>query len=236
MDKLQTVSVGMKCVRLAEHLGMSAQDLADALGVDRTTVYSYKRRSNANPSPQSVQRLRQYLRAERGYDPGTAWFFDTEDTAPPDATQVRSTGGAPVATMPMVPVRVVGTAGAGVGVNADPGPETIFVPANMGSNIDRLAHIVEGDSMMPFLEPGDVGVFREMRWPRPKKVFLLKDAGGYLIKQVVYERDRFVGRSLNPRYEDLELDGVELVGMLVGIYRSVGSYERMEYDSDGLGV
>ncbi|MCW5943873.1 MAG: S24 family peptidase [Fimbriimonadaceae bacterium] len=230
----ERISVGTKVRKLGRALGLKGVELAEGLGLDRTTVYTYGRRPNANPAPAAVDRLIAWLAKNGKPVPDRGWFYDGRDTDP-SFVEARSTSGRPVQSLPMVPVRVVGRVGAGPGENDEADYEPIYVPANLGTGADRIAHLIEGDSMMPALEPGDVAVFRETRRPMGRRAFLLKSPDGrYQVKRVVWEQDRFVGRSLNPRYEDVPLDDYQIEGMLVGFYRSVGGYERIEYDFSGL--
>jgi transcriptional regulator with XRE-family HTH domain len=74
-DKVLTV--GQKVIRLGEQLKLTQVELANALGVERGTVATYKARPNANPSPDKVRRL-----AEEYLVP-VYWFYDGEDTEAP---------------------------------------------------------------------------------------------------------------------------------------------------------
>ena len=70
-------TLGNKVARLGEHFGLSQQLFADLIGVSRSTLASYKNRSNANPSQSKARAL-----SERFGVP-FEWFLDGIDSEPP---------------------------------------------------------------------------------------------------------------------------------------------------------
>jgi phage repressor protein C with HTH and peptisase S24 domain len=137
---------------------------------------------------------------------------------------------------PMARVKIVGSASAGPGItNVDVSEDEILVPERL-ANLGGIGFIVDGDSMMPALQPGDVTLFREARVPIPGYPFLIKtDSAEYKIKVLVYAAGTWNLSSLNPTYQTKPLaEGDEIVGILVGWYRSRGSRETMDSDPNGL--
>lgn len=71
-------TVGQKVVQVQETLGWTQERLAGILGVSRGTVSTYKKRANANPSVDKVQRLVEILTSgqKSGREVITSWLFD----------------------------------------------------------------------------------------------------------------------------------------------------------------
>jgi SOS-response transcriptional repressor LexA len=138
---------------------------------------------------------------------------------------------------PMAEVPVVGTVSAGPGVtNVDSESGSVYVPMSL-QQIGGIGFVIDGDSMMPALQPGDVALFREMHQPRNGFTFLLKSDGEFRCKNVVWRSGEWVMESLNQnkeKYPDQALGDWQILGVLVGWYRSVGSYEKLEADPHGL--
>lgn len=140
-----------------------------------------------------------------------------------------SVGGLPLGEVP-----IVGAAGAGPQEsNVDIDTRNVWVPMNL-ANLNGIAFEVEGESMMPCLEPGDIAIFREYRHPKRGYTYLVRKAYQYRVKNLEMVSGRFVLRSLNPSFEDEPLDGYELIGYLVGLYRVIGTRETMDSDPGGL--
>ncbi len=77
------VTVGKKVLRVAHAAGIGISELAEILGVSRTTPYSYSQRDNANPSQDKVARLAQSIQETHGVRIPLEWFFDGRDTPVP---------------------------------------------------------------------------------------------------------------------------------------------------------
>lgn len=137
-----------------------------------------------------------------------------------------------VAGMPSKPIPVVGNVAAGSPVGSYVDDDLIWVP-------EQLAHpgtrgwVVEGDSMIPFLQPYDIAIVREHKTERLNYPFLIRVDGGHQIKLLKHDGKHFIFHSLNPTYPDVTAFG-ELVGYLVGIVRIQGSRVEMLYDPNGL--
>jgi phage repressor protein C with HTH and peptisase S24 domain len=134
----------------------------------------------------------------------------------------------------MAAIPVVGKVSAGPGeTNVDPDTErTIFVPLTL-AQLGGLGWVVDGESMMPALEPGDIAVFREYRSPRRGYPMLLCRDGEYRVKNIEWENE-WIQRSINPAIPDEPLGHWQILGYLIGWHRSRGSYEKLESDPNGL--
>lgn len=135
--------------------------------------------------------------------------------------------------MPMVKVPVVGTASAGPGAYVHPDQYSVYVPSSMVLHESR-AWEAEGDSMMPWIQPGDVIIARPHKTPRPGYPMLVRNQEGeMMVKIIAYEGGHFVLRSLNPAYPDIPAQ-VEYIGYVTGRFRSVAGYELIESEQAGL--
>lgn len=135
--------------------------------------------------------------------------------------------------LPLAPIQIVGSASAGPGADSIDEQEPLYVPAHMARE-DCRGFIVENDSMLPHLQPGDISIVRQWKVPRLHRVNLIRDGDSHLrLKEVLQRRGRFVAHSYNPDYEDEALQG-DIVGYLVGIYRVQGFREEMYFDPQGL--
>jgi SOS-response transcriptional repressor LexA len=137
----------------------------------------------------------------------------------------------------MAALPVVGSVSAGPGAsNVDPDLDSVYVPMSL-RQIGGVGYVIDGDSMMPALQPGDIALFKETYQPRNGFTFLLKCDGEYRCKNIIWHLNEWVMMSLNPnkeRYPDEKLNEWQIMGILVGWYRSVGSYEKLEADPHGL--
>ncbi len=137
--------------------------------------------------------------------------------------------------LPMTPIPVVGSASAGEGAhNVDPDERIIYVPESL-AKIGGVGFLVDGESMMPRLEPGDIAIFREHRVPKLKYAFLVKSPNGeFRVKNIGWDGEQWVLKSLNRAYGDEPLGSHELIGYLIGWYKARGTRETMDSDPSGL--
>lgn len=118
---------------------------------------------------------------------------------------------------PMGTLRILG----GIGAGSEPGDsddDIQSVPIEFtGPDIGGL--ICEGDSMMPYLHPGDILVFVEHQSPRIGKLFAVRKPNGRpIVKKLIHEKEHgFALKSFNPNQPDItSIDGYELMGFLIG--------------------
>lgn len=135
--------------------------------------------------------------------------------------------------MPMVKVPVVGAASAGPGAYIHPDQYSVYVPSSMVIH-DSRAWEAEGDSMMPWIQPGDVIIARPHKTPRLGYPMLVRNSDGEtMVKIIAHEGGQFVLRSLNAAYPDIPAQ-VEYIGYVTGRFRSVAGYELIESEPAGL--
>ncbi len=137
---------------------------------------------------------------------------------------------------PMNEIAILGVASAGEGAtNVDVDESEYYVPDRLAAITD-FGFVVDGDSMMPALQPGDIACFKRSSTPRRGYPFLVKDSSdGYRIKIIGYDTDHWTLESFNPAYPAEEMPSeCQLQGYLVGWFRSRGAREAMDSEIGGL--
>ena len=86
--------------------------------------------------------------------------------------------------------------------------------------------VVEGDSMMPKFDPGDVAVIRRQSVAERGQIVAVELFGrgeeGAIIKGFFTEPDRIVFRSVNERFEDIVVttpEEFQIIGVVMGVLR-----------------
>lgn len=134
---------------------------------------------------------------------------------------------------PMGTLKVYGGISAGTGSTTSFELTELDVPPQFARE-DYGALVVEGDSMMPFLESSDIAIFRDWFTPKPGFVMAAELAdGSWVAKMVVYEQGSYLLRSLNGKYGDID-SGYRLGGFLVGIVRDSGPERTIRLNPYGL--
>jgi len=100
-------------------------------------------------------------------------------------------------------VPIVGKAAAGGGyTNVDIEEDGIWVPANL-QQIGGIGYIIEGHSMMPALQNGDVAIFKTESSPRTGYTYLFKHEDlGYRCKTIAWKKGLWITESMNPNKDD----------------------------------
>ena len=135
----------------------------------------------------------------------------------------------------MAEIPVAGFASAGPGeTNVDTDLEPIRVPSSL-VNLGSIGFVIDGESMMPALQPGDVAVFNANNTPRRGFTFLVRTPEHeYRCKNLEWKNNEWTLVSLNRSYPDEMLGSSQVLGILVGWYRTIGTYEKLEADPHGL--
>lgn len=193
--------------RVAKRHGQTLKRMAEELG------FTYQDLQNGirGRSQRMQARVVKEIRASYGLAPN--W---------PDANAVE------LGPTSLIEVPLVGLASAGPGGPSE-GQGTASVPVSMVRE-DSRAWAATGDSMMPWIEPGDVIVARPSKVPELNRAMLVRTPEGEVrVKIVVFKEGGFWLRSLNPKYPD-EPAEVEILGKVTGRYRLRGSHESIEND------
>jgi SOS-response transcriptional repressor LexA len=133
--------------------------------------------------------------------------------------EVKSLGFSAVVPTQTVRVPLVGYVGAGVGSDADLSEETsIEAPVAYGGH-GYAGMIVDGPSLMPYVQTGDALFFRPMRSFKTGYLMAarLPDDPRPVCKEVADDGVNVVLRSFNSRFTDIPAEDVECLGLLIGI-------------------
>lgn len=215
---------------------LTQQDLAVQLGLNRATLA--RRESEGRFEHPMVRRIAQITGIPE------EWFFDSTDVPPPAGHPTHipllgsEVGGvANIKVSPVIHIPVVGRASAGPGLEGVDEVPTEFMTISVSlTKGDCVAFYAEGDSMMPFIHPGDKVVVSRTNQPKPGVTFLVRRASGeYSLKQVKWDAgaNQWMWFSLNPSFPPEPAHG-EIVGMVVTIWREEGSRILTMFDPGGL--
>jgi SOS-response transcriptional repressor LexA len=98
----------------------------------------------------------------------------------------------------------------------------------------RFLARIKGDSMYPFLHPGDIAVFERTDSPALNRVILAQCDCGVTVKQYRSEGNRAVLRALNRDHADCEAESWECLAVLIGIIRIEDGTEITFFNRHGL--
>lgn len=129
-------------------------------------------------------------------------------------------------------LRILGGVAAGLGWEATD-EDILAVPISL-TGPNRVGWIVRGDSMLPFLQEGDVAIFEASIVPKLGIPNLIRTSETeYRVKMVRHDGEQYRLFSLNPVYGE-EMATGSWMGYLVGYYRLIGSQEEMKHNPSGL--
>ena len=198
--------------QIRERLRMTQKEFAAALGVDRARYKNWEYQHTAPPAD-LIAKAEQMVSGQEPSEVGPLM---------------------PVRPMPMVRIPVVGHVSAGPGADAAEIEKELYIPADMAPVPGVTAYVAEGDSMMPWIHPGDIVIIRPHQTERLGFAFLVERAdGSYSLKMLAHDGQDWELRSLNPKYEP-ERSHARLIGYVIGIYRLSGTTEITMLDSAGL--
>lgn len=112
---------------------------------------------------------------------------------------------------------------------------TEFVPVHMASTRGIFCARVQGDSMLPLLQPDDLLVFKSVEYARLGMIvyYAHEENRTVAIKQLKHDGIRPVLRSLNPAYKEVPANGKAL-GVLIGYIRKQGTMTVTVFNPDGI--
>jgi SOS-response transcriptional repressor LexA len=191
--------------------------LAKKIGETYNRLYNMAN-GRTEPDPAVIDKVRKVLNLPQSWP------------SPRNDTRLVSLAGTPLAAVP-----VVGRVAAGEDVyNVDPEKREVFVPQRL-ADMGGLGWVVDGDSMMPDLEPDTIALFREHRSPRRGYTFLVDSPEkGLQVKNLDWLNGEWTLVSINPNYPPEPLGNRQLLGFLIGWYWAKGTRERLDSDPQGL--
>lgn len=111
---------------------------------------------------------------------------------------------------------------------------TEYLPVHMVSQQGIFCARVDGDSMLPLLQPEDLAVFKAVEYARTGSVvYYLHNDLTVTIKQLKHDGTRPVLHALNPAYPPEVATG-KCLGLLIGFVRTIGRRTITDYDPEGL--
>lgn len=208
-------------------IGMKQNRLAESTGISQARISGWE---NGKHDPHPADLINRIAR-ELGVS--TQWLVTGDGQGP--------TG---FAATPLTPrtfseatgtIKVYGPVQAGNKGNVmAPDLDEIEVPAQFAQpNYGAL--IVEGDSMLPFLHPSDVVIFKDWAAEKPGHIMAAElEDGTWVVKMLVYDEEQYKLRSLNQKkYQDIATN-FRLSGFLVGIVRDDGPERLIRLNPFGL--
>lgn len=217
----------VRAARRAMRPPWSQYDLANELGWTRAKISSIEGEMLKEFPEHSIREIAEALGRPFEYFTG-----DTESTALAVAER-RQRYQKNFKAEETVRLKIYGGISAGDGNTSSIDPDEIDIPLEYARQ-DFGALYVEGDSMMPYLQPSDLVIFRD--WTKEKIGYIfaaeLEDST-WVVKALVYEGGKFKLRSANPDYADIE-GPFKLTGYFVGFIRDDGPRRTMMLDGRGL--
>jgi phage repressor protein C with HTH and peptisase S24 domain len=132
----------------------------------------------------------------------------------------------------MARIRLIGTVSAGPGASDHPEEEDFWIPSRMYTGVE-FGFLVEGDSLFPYVHPGDVLIAVPCKQPRYGYPMIVRHPDGSLAAKVIaWSNGRTVLRSTN-RLEDAPAD-ITYEGLVVGLYGYRSGVERAFQATAGL--
>lgn len=205
MEPLPTRKLGQRLKELRQALGLTQDQVATRLGVDRTTVLGWEKGKN-HPRGKLPQ-----LAALYGTTTDALYGLAPIEYPPPDYLPVR--------TIPLL-----GTIRAGLPLYAEENRIGEVTTAAAGAD---FALVVKGDSMIGAgIVEGDVAICRRITTcseARPGQIVVaLVNGGDATLKRLVREEDHWVLRAENPAYKDIPCDEeTDIQAVVLKIERNV---------------
>jgi hypothetical protein len=118
-------------------------------------------------------------------------------------------------------LKIVGGVGAGGVPSNNMDEQELYVPIEFSNEAWR-GMVVENDarSLMPFIQPGDTVVLKPTSTPMLRKFMVVQDArdpNTLYVKQVLHVDGAFVFVNTNKDVEPIDMVGLILVGLVVGV-------------------
>lgn len=205
--------------RLLSSLGLSVRWLAGRLGTSHTNVRNWLQ--GDGPRDRSM------------LDAALTVLREEEQSRRP-ASQQRKPGVFQLAPVPDAMLPIVSRAGAGHWVEPFQCEDFEPVPAHLVAQ-DCFGVVVDGDSMFPFLHPGDIAIFKAERQPRLGYTVLARNGENELtIKLFKHNGAEFELVPINPAHPKATASLWRVEGVLVAYVRDIGQRRITDSDPSGL--
>ena len=208
-------TIGSRIKQRREQIGLSMQDVADQLDVNRSSVMRWENGETNKIKLPIVEKLAQILQTSPDYLMG---YNDEVDASVKPAFLVMDTK-----KIRMIPL--YNSVSAGFGALAVNYIED-YVPCLIEHDAEADQTIciqVQGDSMFPKIEDGDViQVRKQTSVESGALAVVLLDKTEGMVKKVVYDKDWIELHSINPMYPVRRFEGQEITRIsVVGLVRKI---------------
>ena len=202
------MNIGRRIKSRRQELGLSAEALAERIGVSPATVYRYEAGDISHMRSDKLQPIAAALSVT------PAWLMGWEGALPE--------GLVPAASLTRRRVPMIGEVAAGTPILADREYEA-WVDAGTGIDVD-YALTIRGDSMSPTYRDGDVIFIREQPDVPDGQVAVVLVDDSATVKHVYHEQDGVTLVSDNPAYAPMRMrasehECIRVLGVVVGYLR-----------------
>lgn len=205
-------------------------DLARRLDVSQQRLYNWE--SGRSDPPNDI-----VLKAARVLGVTVDWLMgDPQDGPPPSAPMSVAERTTPfqLAPVPDAMLPIVSRAGAGHWVEPFQCEDFEPVPAHLVAQ-DCFGVVVDGDSMYPFLHPGDIAVFKAAKSARIGQTVLARnDEKALTVKVYRHNGEGFELVPINQAHPKATAKEWEIEGVLVAYVRDIGPRRITDSDPNGL--
>ncbi len=214
-ETMDQKNIGHRIKQRREQIGLSMQDIADKLDVNRSSVMRWENGETNKIKLPIVEKLAQILQTSPDYLMG---YKDEVDASPGSAFVVLDHK-----KIRMIPL--YNSVSAGFGALAVNYIED-YVPCLIEHDAEAEQTIciqVQGDSMFPKIEDGDViQVRKQTSVESGALAVVLLDKTEGMVKKVVYGKDWIELHSINPMYPVRRFEGKDVTRIsVVGLVRKI---------------
>ena len=194
------MTIGERIRQRRLELGLTADDVAAALGKNRATVYRYESNSIEKLPTTVLEPLAEVL----GTTPAHLMGWD-EDGALSGAPEVSPVNAIQLEPHKIRMVTLYESAAAGFGAYANStaiGSIPCYIESDWEA-ANSIAVKIKGDSMYPKIEDGDIVIVcKDMEYDDGKIVIARIDEDEAVVKRLRISPTRLVLESINPEYQD----------------------------------
>ena len=179
-----------------EQIGLTMQELADAVGVSKSTVSKWEKGSIKNMRRDKIEKLAIALKIKPSLIIGMDSSKDDTISTPENARPLP----------PVLPCDYYHSVSAGIGIGAEKHSKQYNYWFTSQSQADRCFAVdVEGDSMEPELHDGDVAIVDTNEEPQNDDIVVMYDKADELgyIKRYRMTDNCVMFISLNPAYDTM---------------------------------
>lgn len=213
----------LRKVRESRRPKLTQRDVANLLGINEETYRSYECNRSRLPVNLAKKLAAEWNVPFQAFYGTDAPILKVHETVTPYSLRPEPTGR----------VKVYNAASAGNHGAAIIDEFEMDVPVQFARE-DYGALVVDGDSMMPELHPGDICIFKDSVQPKVNTIVAAElENGDWVIKKLVFEDGLWHLASINNHYEPIR-SAFRLTGFLVGMIRDDGPERLIRMNPYGL--